>query len=340
MDSSLPCLAVISGVDQFIVTFPSIVFEALPFVIVGALISGILEELLPQQLFARMIPKNRSLAIAGSSLLGLIFPMCECGIVPVMRRLLGKGLPLGCAVAYMLSAPVINPVVIAATWAAFSGDRSSMDGLTSMHVVVLRTGMAFVVAFIVGMVVNRMAQNGVGRLIKVPLKTVSDSANSQEVAKPWRIRILNIAQVSLHDFIDITCYLIIGAMIASAMQTLDLVDRWPWLLGHPVTATVFMMALAVVICLCSEADAFVAANMVKVPLAGKIGFMVLSPMFDLKLLMMYTRVFTVRLIVSLALMLWGLIFVFSIAVHYLDPSVQQPPALESSGSPGATRASK
>jgi uncharacterized membrane protein YraQ (UPF0718 family) len=339
---SFSCLAVISGIDQFIVTFPSIVFEALPFVILGAFISGILEELLPQKLFARMIPKNRALAIAGSSLLGLIFPMCECGIVPVMRRLLGKGFPLGCAVAYMLAAPVINPVVIAATWAAFSGDRSSMDGLTSMYVVVLRTGMAFVVAFIVGMVVNRMAQDGVGRLIKVPLKTMSNE-NDQEVAKPWRIRILNIAQVSLHDFIDITCYLILGAMIASAMQTLDLVDRWPWLLGNPLTATVFMMALAVVICLCSEADAFVAANMVKVPLAGKIGFMVLSPMFDLKLLMMYTRVFTVRLIVSLALMLWGLIFVFSMVVHKLD-EIARPakptPTLESPGSPGANRAPK
>jgi uncharacterized membrane protein YraQ (UPF0718 family) len=132
-------------------------------------------------------------------------------------------------------------------------------------------------------------------------------------------------------------------MIASAMQTLDLVDRWPWLLGHPVTATLFMMALAVVICLCSEADAFVAANMVKVPLAGKIGFMVLSPMFDLKLLMMYTRVFTVRLIVSLAAMLWILIFVFSLAVHYLDPTVspiQKAPALESPGNSGANRATK
>src|SRR4051812_41860657 len=119
----------ISSVDQFLVILSSIVFEALPFVIVGALISGALEELLPQKLFAKLIPRRRSIAIAGSALLGLIFPMCECGIVPVMRRLLGKGLPVGCAVAYMLAAPVINPVVIASTWAAFSGDRSGLDNV-------------------------------------------------------------------------------------------------------------------------------------------------------------------------------------------------------------------
>ncbi|HMO36088.1 MAG TPA: permease, partial [Gemmatales bacterium] len=147
----------VSTIDQFLVSLMAIVYEALPFVIIGALISGILEELLPQKLFARMIPKNRSLAIGGSALLGLIFPMCECGIVPVMRRLLGKGLPLGCAVAYMLAAPVINPIVIASTYAAFTGDRSSIDGLTSGQMVALRCGLAFITAFVVGSVVNQLA---------------------------------------------------------------------------------------------------------------------------------------------------------------------------------------
>jgi uncharacterized membrane protein YraQ (UPF0718 family) len=335
MSTPLPLLAQISGVDQFIVAFPSIVFEALPFVIIGALISGALEELLPQQLFARMIPKSRPLAIAGSALLGLIFPMCECGIVPVMRRLLTKGLPLGCAVAYMLAAPVINPVVIASTWAAFSGDRSGIDGLGSVQMVSLRVGLSFVTAFAIGMVINRMAASGVERLIKVPLGTgkALPMTGQRAEERSWPQRLTNIAQVSLHDFIDITCFLVLGALLASAMQTFEIVERSGPLLGDPAVAALVMMGIAAALCLCSEADAFVAANMAKVPLAGKLSFLVLGPMFDLKLLLMYTRVFKPRLIITIVLLLWGIVLVLSVSAHYLDAEARSIGSTPASSTP-------
>src|SRR5262249_9317347 len=110
----------VEEVKNFIIDFLSVFFEAMPFIVLGALISGILEELVPQQFFARVVPKNRFLAIGMSALLGLVFPMCECGIVPVMRRLLKKGLPLGCCIAYLLCGPIINVVVLASTWFAFA----------------------------------------------------------------------------------------------------------------------------------------------------------------------------------------------------------------------------
>ncbi|HQR05825.1 MAG TPA: permease [Gemmatales bacterium] len=321
MHTTMTMFAALSGIDQFVVSFQSIVYEALPFVIIGALISGILEELLPQAMFAKMIPKNRYLAIAGSALLGLVFPMCECGIVPVMRRLLGKGLPLGCAVAYMLCAPVINPVVIASTWAAFSGDRSNIDGVTSFQMVALRCGLSFITGFIVGTIVNRMAVKGVNDLIKVPIKVVALETVEEEAAeakRPWTQRVSNIAQVALHDFIDITCFLILGAMLAAFLQTFELVSRVSFLFENPWTAALTMMAIAVLLCLCSEADAFVAANMLKVPLSGKLGFLVLGPMFDLKLLLMFTRVFKAKLIVTIVILLWVIIFTLSMSTYYID----------------------
>jgi uncharacterized membrane protein YraQ (UPF0718 family) len=325
--TSSPALFAISGVDQFLVTFPAIVFEALPFVVLGALISGVLEELLPQQLFAKLIPKQKSLAVAGSALLGMIFPMCECGIVPVMRRLLGKGLPIGCAVAYMLAAPIINPVVIGSTWAAFSGDRSGLDGLTSVDMVTMRVGLAFITAFIVGMVITRVAAvHGVNSLVKVPINinTLPMTEDGKVIHRPWPQRLGNIAQVALHDFIDITCFLILGAMLASAMQTFQIVEKSAYLLQHPVGAALTMMGIAVILCLCSEADAFVAANMIKVPVAGKLGFLVLGPMFDLKLLFMYTRVFKARLILTVVVLLWAIVFSISVATHYLREAAQPP----------------
>src|SRR5438034_11037621 len=91
----------------------------MPFIVLGSIIAGVLEEMVPQQFMARFVPKNRFFAISMGALLGLIFPMCECGIVPVMRRLLRKGLPLSTCIAYMLAGPIINVVVIASTFVAF-----------------------------------------------------------------------------------------------------------------------------------------------------------------------------------------------------------------------------
>ena len=88
----------------------AVVWEAFPFVVLGAIVAGMLEEFVPQQWITRKMPKNKILGIAMGCLLGLLFPMCECGIVPVMRRLLRKGVPLGTCVAYMLAGPIINPV--------------------------------------------------------------------------------------------------------------------------------------------------------------------------------------------------------------------------------------
>ena len=110
----------VNSVQDFIADFLAIFWEAMPFLVVGALISGILEEMVPQQVMARFIPKKPILAIMLGGLLGLIFPMCDCGIVPIMRRLLRKGVPLSCCTSYMLAGPIVNVVVILSTIIAFT----------------------------------------------------------------------------------------------------------------------------------------------------------------------------------------------------------------------------
>jgi uncharacterized membrane protein YraQ (UPF0718 family) len=96
------------AIQEFFGCFTGILYEAMPFIVLGVVIAGILEELVPQQLIAKIIPRSRILAIAIGGFLGLLFPMCECGIIPVMRRLLRKGVPLSCCVCYMLAGPIIN----------------------------------------------------------------------------------------------------------------------------------------------------------------------------------------------------------------------------------------
>src|SRR5882724_13168295 len=129
---------------DFSYAFLSILLEGVPFILLGTLLSGAIDEFLPGRAMLRLMPRNVFLGICLSAGLGTIFPMCECGIVPVIRRLLGKGLPLSNAIAYMLAAPIVNPIVALSTYAAFRGQNP-------MEMMVFRLGLAFLVSVFAGL---------------------------------------------------------------------------------------------------------------------------------------------------------------------------------------------
>jgi uncharacterized membrane protein YraQ (UPF0718 family) len=169
------------------------------------------------------------------------------------------------------------------------------------------------------------ATPGNGPTLELP---VVNADNAGSGSKSWRQRLINISETALHDFVDITCFLIIGAFLASVVRVLNVLDLVPNL-ETPIVAVPVMMLLAILLCLCSEADAFVAANLVQVPaeataaaiqipLAGKLAFLVLGPMLDLKLYLMYTRVFRPRLIWTIIPSVLILVFILSLLAHYLD----------------------
>lgn len=280
----------------FLGRFLSIFLEALPFIVLGAIIAGFIEELVPQRLITRFIPRNRTLAILLSGLLGLIFPMCECGIVPVMRRLLRKGLPLSCCTAYMLAGPIINVVVIASTWVAFA---KHVNGYT---IIALRILLGYLVAVGTALIVQiqfRKHGNDLLRPIAVPDPAASEQEDNDAPAeqRPWLTRLGRITETALHDFVDITLFLTLGALLAAGIGMFIGRDTIGTLsTSYPVLAILAMMGLAIVLCLCSEADAFVAASFTTLHPAAKLSFLVLGPMLDIKLFLMYTRVFRFRLI--------------------------------------------
>jgi hypothetical protein len=294
---------VFQAIQDFVLNFSSIVWEAMPFIVLGALVAGILEELLPQQLLGKVMPAHPLPAVMVGGLLGLVFPMCECGILVVMRRLLRKGLPLSCCIAYMLAGPILNVVVLLSTYVAFGGlnDSTRMAGV---EMVLLRAGLGFVVAVVTGLVVHGVqARAGSAALLKplaMPPKSVSLQTTDGD-APPERKsvfkRLSNISSTALHDFVDITAFLVLGALLAAtakwAIAPQDIQDLSR---DAPYLAIPAMMVLAVVMCLCSEADAFVAASFTEMTASSKLAFLVLGPMLDLKLLLMYTRVFRAKLI--------------------------------------------
>ena len=139
---------------NFAIAFKSILLEGAPFILFGTLLSGFLGVYLPSGAIEKFLPKNKSAAILISGLLGLILPVCECAVVPVIRRLVGKGLPVSCAFAYMLAAPIVNPITIFSTWNAFPDFETWQD--RSEFFTFSRVFLGYLSAILVGLVVLRI----------------------------------------------------------------------------------------------------------------------------------------------------------------------------------------
>ncbi|WP_082840549.1 permease [Gemmata sp. SH-PL17] len=326
------------SIYDFLFRFSAVLWEAMPFVVLGALIAGILEEFLPQEFLTRLLPKSVLPAVMIGAVLGLLFPMCECGIVVVMRRLLRKGLPLSCCIAYMLAGPIINVVVIFSTWVAFR------DHKIGPEMVGFRVGMAFVIACATGLIVHLQYKkygNALLTPLTAPPATPPAETNepvAEQPRQPFMQRLGNISATALHDFVDIMVFLILGSVLAAFARMyiteneIEVISR-----DQPFLAIPAMMFLAVMMCLCSEADAFVAASFTKLHLSAKLAFLVLGPMLDLKLILMFTRVFRLRLIVTIATSVVILTLVLCIGLHLVYQANGwtglPPSALASSTSP-------
>jgi uncharacterized membrane protein YraQ (UPF0718 family) len=317
--------------ESQILVFTGIIYEALPFVVLGVVLAGILEEFVPQQALVKVIPRNPVLAVMLGAVLGLVFPMCECGIVVVMRRLLRKGLPLGVCVSYMLAGPIINVVVIVGTYAAFATpDRTMSIFGGPANVVLLRMGLGFIVAVTTGLIVGRL-QRQVGNaklLAPLVMKGLDDTMqkiDDDSGPRNWSQRLNNISTTALNDFVDIMAFLIMGAFLATAGRyALKQADLENVIQTQPAVAILAMMGIAVLFCLCSEADAFVAYNFpVYWPPASKLAFLVLGPMLDLKLYLMYTRVFRPKLIFTIISSVVVQVFLLSLAAHYFEKQIAE-----------------
>lgn len=281
------------SLPDFQYAFLSILLEGIPFLLGGAILSGLLEEYLPQSLMTRLLPKNPRTAILVSGLLGVIFPVCECGIVPVVRRLLKKGLPVSCGVTYMLAAPIVNPLVILSTLAAFRGQGA-------VEMTVLRFALGFSMAVLAGWIVSFFAPFSILRPgILSPQMAESDHAHHHGEGRGILERLQNIASVASRDFLDVAVYFVIGAAAASLFSTAVNQEIILPLATNPPIAIASLMALASVLSVCSTTDAFIAATLTTFPMAAKLAFLVFGPMFDFKLLFLYGSAFSKRFILLL-----------------------------------------
>jgi uncharacterized membrane protein YraQ (UPF0718 family) len=299
--------------------FVSIVLEAFPFMLLGSMISGFIEVFVSKDRLAALLPGRRVLLTMLSAGMGMVFPVCECAIVPVVRRFLRKGVPLSAAVAYLLAGPIFNPVVGASTAVAYSSNQ----GWQTAAVVAIRLGSGFLIAAGIGLIVGRLFPGGTA--LAGGVQATSESACALPHPAPdgegppgIRLRILAALNHSVDDFLDVAQYLVMGAFIAGLLQTAISRQSFLDLAGLPLLAIPLMMLLAVLLNLCSEADAFIAASFRgALPLSGQMAFMVLGPMLDIKLILMYLSVFRKRAIIALALLVFLAVMALMLLLHAL-----------------------
>ena len=168
------------NLQDFSISFLSILFEGVPFMFIGTLLSGFIDAFVPSETIEKVLPRNQIAAIALSGVLGVVFPMCECGVVPVIRRLIRKGLPVSCALTYLLAAPIVNPIVALSTFAAFRGQHPGM--VTSMRLL-----MGFGVACVCGMIVQRIPARALlnrPMLASLGKRPISSRAQVQHAREP------------------------------------------------------------------------------------------------------------------------------------------------------------
>ncbi|GAA3387286.1 permease [Cryptosporangium minutisporangium] len=269
------------GVATWTTVFCAIVVQALPFLLLGVVLSGAITAFVPARVFAAVLPRRAALAVPVAGAAGALLPGCECASVPVAGRLIQRGIVPAAALAFLLSAPAINPIVLISTAVAFPGQPEMVVG---------RFVASLATAVVVGWIWARFGRREwLGRYIARRLPDSDGSSSSR--FETFRLAVA-------HDFFEAGGFLVIGAAAAATMNVVIPPDWITTVAGVPVLSILVLAALAVVLSICSEADAFVAASLTGFPMPAQLAFMVVGPVVDLKLIALQTgtfgRAFAVR----------------------------------------------
>ncbi len=343
--------------NDFGIIFLSILFEALPFVLIGTIASAMIELFVSEQWVRNHLPKKEWIAYFVAGGMGLFFPICECAIVPVVRRLVKKGIPLGVAITFMLSVPILNPIVLLSTRYAFMNQPEMMW---------YRGLFGYAGAVMIGILVSNFLTKedlvedthtyscscGCGHHHGCEEQVIEHEHNHSHVGEydailqgvhehhmfeeghfcthghghsEWiesgfsgSVLLKSVLSHTVSEFYEVGKFLIIGAGLSALMQVALPKQYWMQLSGNPIVSILVLMGLAFLLSLCSEADAFIAAS-----LRGQFGgssllaFLIFGPMIDIKNTLMLATVFRKKALFRLILMIFSVCFVLSALAEYV-----------------------
>ena len=279
-----------SIINDVIMCFLGIVIEGIPFILLGAVLSSVFQVTISKQFLIKIIPKNKILSSIIASLSGVFFPICDCGIIPLARGLIKKGIPLNFVVSFILSAPILNPVSIISTYYAFPSNR---------EIVIYRIVLAIIISVIVG---NVIGNDNVEVLSKSSLSLCDcASCNAEDNEDiPIMDKIKSIFKMTIDEFFLVFKYLILGGIIASITNIAinrNIITSIPY---NNILTIVIMMIMAFSISICSTSDAFIISNFLgTVSRSGILAFLVFGPMIDIKNTIMFFGNFKKKFVLKL-----------------------------------------
>ncbi|MGC4376567.1 permease [Fictibacillus sp. Mic-4] len=290
---------------QFNTIFLSIIIETIPFILLGVFISSFIQTFVSEKAIAKFIPKKPIMAIVPAILLGFAFPLCECAIVPVVRRLIKKGLPLHIGAVLLISTPILNPVVLLSTYFAFRNHEA---------ILYARMGLAIFVAAIVGTITYFFFKN------RKELKWSKEELAGEAVSGATRT-LSRWKQTFYHasdEFFDTGKYIIIGAFLASLFQTFFNRNFLLSIGTDDVRSTGLMMGLSFLLSICSEADAFIAASFgTTFSKVSLIAFLVYGPILDIKNALMLFATFNTRFVLAFISIVTVVVFFSALCLKFI-----------------------
>jgi uncharacterized membrane protein YraQ (UPF0718 family) len=255
-----------SAFQSWATVFLAVVVQSIPFLVVGILLSGVISVVLSEQLVSRLLPRRTALAVPAAGFAGIALPTCECAVVPVANGLTRRGMPAAVALTFMLAAPAVNPAVLVSTAVAFGG-RVDM------------VGARFVASLLTAMVIGWIYLWASRRFPALKPPSLRDRLHHHVGDSRWR----RFVSAAWHDFMPAAAFLVLGAMVAAAINVLVPVQYVDAVADNPVLAVAALTLFAFVIALCSEADAFVAVSLTAFSDTAKLVFLVVGPAMDIKL---------------------------------------------------------
>lgn len=269
LDASGPIVELSGTASTFATLLMAIVVQAVPFLVLGVLVSGAIAAWMPKDVLAKVTPRSPWLAVPTAGAAGMVLPGCECASVPVSQSLMRRGLSQAAALAFLLAAPAVNPIVLVATAVAFQGNPM---------MVWARLAASLLAVVVIGWV-----------WIAVGKQEWMKSQSGHEHEGQSKADIFR--ETAVHDLLQAGGFLVVGAAAAAALKVFVPVGVIATLTENPWLAILIMAALAVALSLCSEADAFVVSSLTTVSPTAQLAFLVVGPMVDIKLFAMQSGAF-------------------------------------------------
>ena len=291
--------------NEFVVVFISIFLQSLPFLLLGIFASALVQRYLSDEAVTRWLPRRTVSVVLLGSVFGFVAPVCDCGVIPLARRLMTKGVPVYAATTLIVAAPVINPIVLLSTAFAFQGD---------WKIVALRMGMTFSVAVSVGLLVSALFPETVART-----PAASPSRGGVEVSSAAGVsRNPGIFAHATVEYFDVLFYVILGSVFTAATQTLLPRGDLMAVGGSPVWSVVTLMPVATLLSICSEADAFVARAFATTFSVGAVlAFMTIGQAVDLRMGFLLFRTLRVGIALLIVVLAYVLVFAEALLINSL-----------------------